>query len=158
MDDEIFLTSKQFVIAFKVSRETLRKWREKGMPCVDKNKYSLSGCLQWVRENIWAPKDDKGDINQEKLLRERAKRKLDELIEKEKRGELVAREQTILWGAMAISNARLAFQAFPRRMSGPLALLSDPKEIELKLYKAIKEILEELAKQLKKKRWERYGK
>jgi phage terminase Nu1 subunit (DNA packaging protein) len=151
MGDEIFLTSKQFVIAFKISRETVRKWREKGMPAIEKNKYSLSECLQWVRENIWAPEDEEGGMNEEKLLRERAKRKFDELKEQEKRGELIPRKESVKWVSLLVAECKAALWNIPRRLGPVLAVVNDERECEEILRKEHRKVLEELAKGMKKK-------
>ena len=138
---------------FNVSRETLRKWREKGLPYNSKKKkYPLRACLTWVKENIWHHQTEGGGINEEKLLRERARRKQDEFKADAMAKNLVPRDQAEKWLMGHVDEAKGALWGLPRRMGPTLAPVSDEKEVEFVLRKEIREILEELSAPLKKKK------
>jgi hypothetical protein len=147
-DDEIYLTSKQMCRLFKKSRETLRKWREKGLPYKD-GKYPLFSCMDWVIENVFSMDESmENDINQERLLRERARRIQDEIKAEHMSGAFVPKDQAVHWLASMLSEARQALTGLPRRVAGSLLTKTDERDIELELRSEINKILWRLAKPL----------
>ena len=150
--DEIYLTSKQMVWLYGVSRETIRKWSDKGMPRAKVNQYPLKACFDWIRENIFSVDESVSlDISQEKLLRERAKRIQDEIKAQQMSGQVVPRDQAIAWVSKLLTEARLAFLGLPRRLAGSLVILQDEREIESVLRHEITKILWQLSRPLPQK-------
>jgi len=147
--NEIQVSSKQMVWLFAISRETLRHWREKGLPYNKKKKsYPLKHCLDWIRKNIWSPRDEHGDINKEKLLRERAKRIQDEFKAEQLSGSLIPKDQAIVWLAALVAQTKQSLQGLARRVAPILALKKDEKDIEIELRGEVRAILLELARPL----------
>lgn len=154
--NEIFYTSKRMVWLYEISRESLRKWREKGLPYNENKKlYPLGACHKWIVENILRPKSENGDINKEKLLRERAKRIQDEFKAEAMKENLIPKGKAEQWLHGHVEEAKTALWGLPRRMGPVLMSISDEKEIELLLREEIHKILEEMAKPLHGKKQSR---
>jgi hypothetical protein len=64
------------------------------------------------------------------------------------KGNLIPKEQPLQWLMMTVIAAKNAFWNLPYRLQEELAVISDPKEIFRVLKSSIREILEELGKQL----------
>jgi len=137
------------VYLLTISRETLRHWREKGLPYNKKKKcYPLKNCLHWIRNNIWSPRDDYGDIRQEKLRRERAKRRQDECKAAEMEKKLIPVEQLEEILSILVVEFSQGIKGLAKRLSPALVLCKDQKEIEMLLRKEHNYYLEQMAKPL----------
>lgn len=145
---EIEVSTKDLALFFDVSRQTIRVWNQKGMPKVKKGVFSLWACSTWWRENISGEWQD-STLTEERRQKTVIERKIKEIELKEKEGSLVPADTAVIWLTQAVSNARLAFQGFPRRMAGVVALLTDEKDVEFAIHQEIRLILTELAKPLK---------
>lgn len=84
------------------------------------------------------------DLEERKII-------LHEIKIKELRGELVPKSSAIEWLSLIVNNARSRLWGLPKRMAGPLASITNEKEIEQYLRTEIREILVELGSPLKKK-------
>ena len=143
---EIYVTSGQLCFLLKKSRETLRKYRDLGLPYEERNRYPLSRCLQWLLENVWCPVTPGGEsMADTKLRRERAKAKMAELLLAEREGSLIDKDVPLQWLCGHVTEAKAAFLNMPRRMSEMLAATGDQKGIEAELRKEIRRILTDLA-------------
>jgi hypothetical protein len=144
--NEIQVSSGQLVFLIKKSRETIRRYRDLGLPYDGRNKYPLSRCLQWLLENVWCPITPGGEsMAGVKLRRELAKAKMQELLLAEKEGGLIPKDVPLQWLVSQVIAAKAAFLDMPRRMSEELAAIIDDKEIEHLLRKEIRRILTNLA-------------
>ena len=144
--NEIHVSSGQLVFLIKKSRETIRRYRDLGLPCDGRNKYPLSRCLQWLLENVWCPVTPGGEsMADTKLRRERAKAKMAELLLAEREGSLIDKDVPLQWLCSHVTEAKSAFLDLPRRMGETLAATSDQREIESELRKEIRRILTDLA-------------
>jgi hypothetical protein len=63
------------------------------------------------------------------------------------KGNLVHRNQAEQWLSSIIDKARSHLLGFPKRLAGPLAIMTDEKEIEQELRKEIRRVLEEMGSQ-----------
>ena len=128
MDDtQVILTTKQTLFVFSISRETLRRWTEKGCPRIDRGKFDLKAVIQWRDENILGNGND--EMKKARLRREKAKAKHEELITSEMERSLIPRAQAYAWLGQMISESRAVFLQIPYRLMDCLAIESDPKAV-----------------------------
>ncbi len=151
-NNEYFLTTSGMTIIFHITRQGLSRWVDRGMPKRDRNQFSLSECLEWVKREVWFVGVGKEDLAQEKLKYQKARTRREELRVQEEEKSLIPRDRAIKWVSLLVAEAKAAFMNFPRRMGASLALISDEKEIEGTLRKEIYSILTELAKPLKERK------
>lgn len=83
--------------------------------------------------------------------KEAARAEREELIVKKLKGELVLKNQAMEWLLLLVENAKAHFWGLPKRLAGPLAVITDEKEIEHLVRGEIRRILEEFSGSLKKK-------
>ena len=53
MEDEKYITTKELCVIFRVTRTTMLRWRNEGMPYYGKGKalrYKISEVEEWLRE------------------------------------------------------------------------------------------------------------
>lgn len=91
-------------------------------------------------------------LTETKRQHEAVKMELSKLKLEIEKGNLVPKDQAIEWLSLMVNNAKLQLLGIPKRMAGPLAIISDEKEIEYRLRIEIRRILEELGTPLKEKR------
>ena len=83
---------------YEVSRKTLASWARRGFAKDGKGKYSVLACFRWWKKFVIGQVDGQAtDLTTERLLRERAKGKLDELKAEKEAGRLIEREQAYRW-------------------------------------------------------------
>jgi len=129
---------------FSISRASLSKWRGRGCPS-EKRGYNIFKVFDWYRCNVISDPGVETNLAQEKLLRERAKRELDELKVARERGSLILKNEAIKWVSLLVAEAKQGFMNLPRRFGPVLAVVNDEKEIEELLRKEIWAILRQLA-------------
>ena len=142
----MIVSSTDILGLFRISREQLRRWREKGCPQVARGRFDLRSVIKWRDETLLS--SDK--MTAAKLEREQAKAKLATLQAKEKEGSLILKNEAVKWVSLLVAECKAALMNFPRRMSPVLAPIADEKEIELLLRQEIWGILRQLAKEGKK--------
>lgn len=143
---------------YGVSRETLRNWTNKGMPRGGPNRYPHKKCHEWIQQNIFAlDESTNNDINQEKLLRERAKRIQDEIKAKTMLGQVVPRDQAIYWVSVLVSETKQALIGLPRRLAASLATKTDERDVESELRAELTGILRDLSRPLEREKRKKKG-
>jgi len=131
---------------YEVSRKTLAQWVRRGLPRNARGKYPLLACFHWWKKNIIGQvKGESLDIGAERLLRERARRKLEEMKAEVMAGSLVYKEESLKFFRTRVAEARQGFLILPHRLSEPLAVMTDSKEIFELLRKEIFSILNNLS-------------
>ena len=147
--DEIILTAKEMLQTFKISRQTLSRWTEKGCPRIEKGKYPLAGVIEWRDKVLFG--DTLDAFKKARLRKEEAKALREELKAKQEEGSLIPKDRAVDWIVIHISNAKVAFLGQGKRLAPILALMTDPKEIQIEIDKDNFRILTELADA--KKKW-----
>jgi len=137
----MIVSSTDILGLFRISREQLRRWREKGCPQVARGRFDLRSVIKWRDETLLS--SDK--MTAAKLEREQAKAKLATLQAKEKEGSLILKNEAVKWVSLLVAECKAALMNFPRRMSPVLAPIADEKEIEELLRKEIWGILRQFA-------------
>lgn len=134
---------------FSISRASLSKWRGRGCPW-EKWGYDIFEVFSWYQKNIISDPGVETNLAQEKLLRERAKRKLDELKAAKERGSLIEKSLAYSWLGQMIVECKSNFLTLPRRLAEQLAVEQDPKMVETILRGELRQILTTLAEGKKK--------
>jgi phage terminase Nu1 subunit (DNA packaging protein) len=137
----MIVTSTEVLGLFRISREQLRRWREKGCPQISRGRFDLGAVIKWRDETLLS--SDK--MTAAKLEREQAKAKLATLQAKEKEGSLILKNEAVKWVSILVAEAKQGFMNLPRRFGPVLAVVNDEKEIEELLRKEIWAILRQLA-------------
>jgi len=137
----MIVTSTEVLGLFRISREQLRRWREKGCPQISRGRFDLRSVIKWRDETLLS--SDK--MTAAKLEREQAKAKLATLQAKEKEGSLILKNEAVKWVSILVAEAKQGFMNLPRRFGPVLAVVNDEKEIEELLRKEIWAILRQLA-------------
>jgi len=150
--NEIFLSTQQMTSLFKITRQGLSRWVERGMPKKNRNQFPLSECLHWVKREVWFIGVGKEDLAQQKLKFAVARARREELTVLEREGSLIPREASIQWLGSLVTEAKMGFMGLPRRLCEILAAESDAKLIEQNLHQEIWSILRRLAEPLRNKR------
>ena len=144
-------TAQQMTQFYEVSRKGLAAWVKRGLPKNGRGRYPAISCFRWWKKFVIGQVDGQGtDLATERLFRERAKRKLDELKAGKEEGRLIDRSLAISWISQMIVEAKSNFWSLPRRMCGQLAAITDEKEIESLLREEIRRILTNLSQGKKK--------
>jgi hypothetical protein len=92
---DILLTTSQMIALFKITRQGLSRWVERGMPKRARNEYSQTECLEWIKTNIWFVGVGKGDLAEEKLKFQRARTRREELRAAQEEGNSIPREEIL---------------------------------------------------------------
>jgi hypothetical protein len=95
------------------------------------------------------PESNPSSLTETKRQHEEVKMELSKLKLEIEKGNLVPKDQAIEWLSLMVNNAKLRLLGIPKRMSGPLAIILDEKEIEYRLRIEIRRILQELGSPLK---------
>lgn len=98
------------------------------------------------------PELNEFSFTETKRQHEAVKMELSKLKLEIEKGNLVSKNQAIEWLSLLVSNAKARFLGLPKRMAGPLAAISNEKEIEYKLRSEIREILGGLATPLRERK------
>ena len=137
----MIVTSTEVLGLFRISREQLRRWREKGCPQISRGRFDLGAVIKWRDETLLS--SDK--MTAAKLEREQAKAKLATLQAKEKEGSLILKSESVKWVSLLVAEAKQGFINLPRRFGPVLAVVNDERECEEILRKEIWAILKELS-------------
>ena len=137
----MIVTSTEVLGLFRISREQLRRWREKGCPQISRGRFDLGAVIKWRDETLLS--SDK--MTAAKLEREQAKAKLATLQAKEKEGSLILKNEAVKWVSILVAEAKQGFMNLPRRFGPVLAVVNDERECEEILRKEIWAILKELS-------------
>ena len=136
--EKINLTSKETCFFYSITKTTLTNWTGKGFPRGKRNQYPLVTGFRWWRKNIVG--EEAGELQIEKLLRERARREQDQVKAEVAKNSVIQRETAIAWLTTIISEAKLHFRGIPARVA-PVLQGRDEKEIQVILLKEIDDIL-----------------
>ncbi len=135
---------------YEKNRKTLAAWVKRGFPKKARGNYPVLACFQWWRKFILGQVEGQGDFQTEHLLRERAKRRLEECRAGREEGRLIKKSLAIAWISQIIVEAKSNFLTLPRRLAEVLAAEADRYVIEDILRKEIKQILTNLSEQKNK--------
>ena len=136
---------------YEVSPKTLAQWVKRGFPKAARGKYPILSGFRWYKKFVLGQVNGQAtDLATERLLRERARRKLDELKAEQAAGRLVDRDQAIFWVKELVIEVKQNFLALPRRFAESLAPVTDPKIIEEILREEIRRILFDMSQPRKK--------
>ena len=136
---EIEVLTRELALFFKVSRQTIGVWHQKGLPKTKRGTFPLLACFEWWRENISQESKD-STLTEERRLKTAIERKIKQLELEEKEESLIPRTQSISWLSQIVTECRAALLNLPRRVSELLTGL-DSKTIEEVLRFEIYEIL-----------------
>lgn len=136
-----------------VDPNTIRNWRGMGMPAVslagkkgESSQYDTEACILWIRNRELG--DGDGEVIDRKVEEARLakfKAAREELELQEKQGTLLSAAEVEETWTRILANFRAKLLALPSRLAPELADLTDPKEVQGFLKRAINETLEELS-------------
>ena len=124
------VTSQEVLYLFSISRETFRRWTEKGCPKIAKGKFDLRVVIQWRDKNILQFGTD--EMAKARFRRELARARREELETAEKEGSLVSNATAFNWLIQLGVACRIAFMAMSKRLAPVIMSLKifDETEIE----------------------------
>ena len=125
-----------------VSERTVYRWRNEGMPVTKDGYYDLERIRVWFEEREKTG-DGEGKAYWEEKIR-KYKATLLELELKKVQNELVSSEEVERGRIARVMAVKRAFLALPTRLA-PVLSMQVPREIEVILYEAISEIIDEFA-------------
>jgi len=125
-----------------VSERTVYRWRNEGMPVTKDGYYDLERIRVWFEEREKTG-DGEGKAYWEEKIR-KYKATLLELELRKVQGELISSEEVERGRILRIIAVKRAFLALPTRLASVLSM-QEPREIEVILYEAISEIIDEFA-------------
>lgn len=137
---------------------TSRRYRQMAsdgiVPLVSDGKIDFVAAAKALIEYYRKLSEGQGSLNltDVRTRKELAIAERQEIIVKKLKGELVLRDQSIVWLSLLWGNAKAHFMGLSKRLAGPLAVITDEKEIEHLIRSETRRILEELGSALKKKK------
>jgi phage terminase Nu1 subunit (DNA packaging protein) len=158
--DRRIYTGKELAELLGIAEPNLHKYREAGMPQVDRGRWDMPECVRWIirRERDMRHKHGGGGLSEqsatqmaeEKLLAAREDRLLKEMLRKEKDKTLVRRSECEEGWAQLAGLIVAALEALPGRLSGQVAATSTVLEARRVLFDEARRIRAELARKLER--------
>ena len=139
-------TVKELARLMYVTERTVLRWKKKGMPPKKEGFYDLEAVGIWRKKMLGLMKTNASDGEpywREMIAKNRAR--LLEVKLKRLQGKLIPREDVELRDRMRILEARNVFFVLPRKIA-PMLVMKSQEEIELILYKAIREIINDFGR------------
>ena len=144
LGDTVVKTIEEVAKIMEVNWRTVYRWKRDGMPVTKDGFYDLEEIKKWYDGRTGnADEEIEGKIYWEIKLR-KYKASLLELELKRVTGELLPRDEVEKGRIARIIAVKRAFLALPTRLA-PLLAMKEPREIEVELYEAISEIIDEFA-------------
>ena len=144
LGDAIVKTIEEVAKIMEVNWRTVYRWKRDGMPVTKAGFYDLDEIKKWYDGKAGnADEEIEGKIYWETKLR-KYKASLLELELKRVTGELLPRDEVEKGRIARIIAVKRAFLALPTRLA-PVLAMKEPREIEVELYEAISEIIDEFA-------------
>ena len=139
-------TVKELAEAMYVTERTILRWKKKGMPLKKEGFYDLEAVGIWRKKMLGLMRTNASDGEpywREMIAKNRAR--LLEVKVKKLQGKLIPREEVELRERMRILEARNIFFVLPRQIA-PMLVMKNQEEIEIILYKAIREIINDFGR------------
>jgi len=135
-------TVKELARLMYVTERTVLRWKKKGMPPKKEGFYDLEAVGIWRKKMLGLMKTNASDGEpywREMIAKNRAR--LLEVKVKKLQGKLIPREEVELRERMRILEAKNIFLVLPRQIA-PMLVMKSQEEIEVILYKAMSEIVD----------------
>ena len=139
-------TVKELAKAMYVTERTVLRWKKKGMPLKKEGFYDLGAVGIWRKKMLGLIRTSKSDGEpywREMLAKNRAL--LLEAKLKKLEGELLSRQEVEMRERTRIRELKSLFLVLPRQIA-PMLAMKKSEEIELILYKAMSEIVNNFAR------------
>ena len=139
-------TVKELARLMYVTERTVLRWKKKGMPPKKEGFYDLEAVGIWRKKMLGLMRTNASDGEpywREMIAKNRAR--LLEVKLKKVQGKLIPREDVKLRDRMRILEARNLFFVLPRKIA-PILVMKSQEEIEVILYKAIREIINDFGR------------
>lgn len=144
LGDTAVKTIEEVAKIMEVNWRTVYRWKRDGMPVTKDGYYDLEEIKKWYDGKTGNTDGEiEGKIYWETKLR-KYKASLLELELKRVTGELLPRDEVEEGRIARIIAIKRAFLALPTRLA-PVLAMKEPREIEVELYEAISEIIDEFA-------------
>jgi phage terminase Nu1 subunit (DNA packaging protein) len=144
LGDTVVKTIEEVARIMDVNWRTVYRWKREGMPVTKDGYYDLDEIKRWYDGRSGSiDEETEGKIYWETKLR-KYKASLLELELKKVTGELLLRDEVEKGRIARIIAVKRAFLALPTRLA-PVLAMKEPREIEVELYEAISEIIDEFA-------------
>jgi len=141
-------TIKELARLMYVTERTILRWKKKGMPLKKEGFYDLEAVEIWRKKMLGLMPTDVSDGEpywREMIAKNKAR--LLELKFKKVQGKLISREEVELRERMRILEAKNVFFVLPRKIA-PMLVMKNQEEIEVILYKAIREIINDFGRDI----------
>jgi len=125
--ETIELSQNDFSFLMGVSRETVRIWEKKGMPCNGRGSYPLAECFCWWKDNISTDLNETS-LTEERRLKVQVERKLKELEYMVETKELIPKEEILNEFLARIMIVKQGLMSFHRSLP-PILFGKEPREI-----------------------------
>ena len=142
LEPAVVKTMEEVAKVMDVSHRTVQRWRKDGMPTTKDGFFDLDVIKSW-HENRNGSELTEGKAYWDEKIR-KYKASLLELELKKVTGELLPRDEVEKGRIARIIAVKRAFLALPTRLA-PVLAMKEPREIEVELYEAISEIIDEFA-------------
>ena len=139
-------TVKELARLMYVTERTVLRWKKKGMPPKKEGFYDLEAVGIWRKKMLGLMRTNASDGEpywREMIAKNRAR--LLEVKVKKLQGKLIPREEVELRERVRILEARNIFLVLPRQIA-PMLVMKNQEEIEIILYKAIREIINDFGR------------
>ncbi len=139
-------TVKELARLMYVTERTILRWKKKGMPLKKEGFYDLEAVGVWRKKMLGLMRTDASDGElywREMIAKNRAR--LLEIKFKKLQGKLISREEVELRERIRILEAKNVFFVLPRKIA-PMLVMKSQEEIEVILYKAIREIINDFGR------------
>ena len=144
LGDAVVKTIEEVAKIMEVNWRTVYRWKREGMPVTKDGYYDLEEIKRWHDGRSGTTDEEtEGKFYWETKLR-KYKASLLELELKRVTGELLPRDEVEKGRIARIIAVKRAFLALPTRLA-PVLAMKEPREIEVELYEAIGEIIDEFA-------------
>lgn len=139
-------TVKELARLMYLTERTILRWKKKGMPLKKEGFYDLEAVEIWRKKMLGLMCTDVSDGEpywREMIAKNKAR--LLELKFKKVQGKLISREEVELRERMRVLEAKNIFFVLPRKIA-PMLVMKSQEEIEVILYKAIREIINDFGR------------
>ena len=139
-------TVKELARLMYVTERTILRWKKRGMPPKEDGFYDLEAVRTWHKKMLGRIRTNRSDGEpywREMIAKNRAL--LLEVKLKKLEGKLVPKENVEMRDRMRILEAKNIFFVLPKKIA-PMLVMKSQEEIEVVLYKAIREIINDFGR------------
>jgi hypothetical protein len=154
----LFVSQSDLAGFVNLSTRRVRDLEARGVFSRDRNKkYDLQksnhAFISYLKEQM----EGTGNVSltDVRIRKEAAKAALTELDLQERKANLVPKDRAMEWLSLLVGTAKAHLWGLSKRLAGPMAIFTDPKEAEELMRLEIRTVLEDMGKPLKRGKGEK---